>query len=147
MDIAAIPFHRLLGIRVARLGEDGMLVLDDTPALHNHLDTVHASAQYALAEACSGALLADRFPDLAAGVLPVVRRAEVKYRRPARGTLTARASLIPGSEARVRDDLAAKGRTLVDVAAEVVDAGQTVVLSATLHWFLQRVEDGPALSH
>jgi len=119
-----------------------MVALDDGRDLRNHLGTIHAAAQYALAEACSGALLADRFADLATDVVPVVRRAEVKYHRPARGTLTAGASISPGSEARVRGALAAKGRALVDVAVEVVDSAQTVVLTATLHWFLRRGPEG-----
>ena len=138
MDIAAIPFHRLIGIRAVRAGEHGMVALDDARDLHNHLDTIHAAAQYALAEACSGAELLACLGDLADEVVPVLRRAEVKYRHPARGTLYASASLSADDEARVRSELAAKGRSMVEIDVQVADSARTVVLTATLGWFLQR---------
>jgi len=150
VDIAAIPYHRLIGIRAARAGEYGMVALDDAPGLHNHLGTIHASAQYALAEACSGAVLLARFGDLADEVVPVVRRAQVKYRHPARATLYASASLTGDDEARVRSELAAKvrselaakGRSMVEIDVRVADSAQVVVLTATLGWFLQRAAGG-----
>jgi acyl-coenzyme A thioesterase PaaI-like protein len=146
MDIAGIPFHRLIGIRAPRPGEAAMLALDDGPELHNHLGTIHASAQYALAEACSGAVLLEHLGDLASRVVPVLRRGEVKYRRPARGTLYASAALSAGDEARVRSELATKGRSMVDVAVQVVDAAQAVVLTAALSWFLHLAEGGTGRS-
>jgi hypothetical protein len=144
MDIEGIPFHRLIGVRAPRPGEAAMLALDDGPGLHNHLGTIHASAQYALAEACSGALLLDRLGDLASTVVPVLRRGEVKYRHPARGTLCASAALAAVDEARVRSELATKGRSMVQIAVQVVDPAQAVVLTAALYWFLQRAEGGVA---
>jgi len=140
MDIEGIPFHRLLGIRVPDPDEAAMLALDDRPSLHNHLGTIHASAQYALAEACSGAVLLERLGDLAAEVVPVLRRGKAKYRHPARGTLYASASLAAGDEARVRSELATKNRSMVEIAVQVVDSAQSVVLTANLCWFLQRAE-------
>jgi acyl-coenzyme A thioesterase PaaI-like protein len=144
MEIAKIPFHRLIGIRGPRSGEAAMLVLDDQPDLHNHLGTIHASAQYALAEACSGALLLERLGDLASTVVPVLRRGEVKYRRPARGTLYASAALSATDEERVRSELATKGRAMVEIAVQVADAAQAVVLTATLGWYLQSAEGSAA---
>ena len=141
MDIEGIPFHRLIGIRAPHPGEAAMVALDDAPGLKNHLGTVHASAQYALAEACSGAVLLERLGDLAGAVTPVLRRGEVKYRRPARGTLYASGSLAAGAETRARSELAAKGRAMVEIPVMVMDSAQAVVLTATLSWFLQRVED------
>jgi len=142
MDIEAIPFHRLIGIRAPHPGEAAMLALDDGPDLHNHLGTIHASAQYALAEACSGAELLARLGDLANGVVPVLRRGEVKYRQPARGTLYGSASLAAVDEARVRSELATKNRSMVKIAVQVVDSAQVVVLTATLYWFLQGAAGG-----
>jgi acyl-coenzyme A thioesterase PaaI-like protein len=138
MEIQDVPFHRLLGITRTADQEAAGLELPDAPEHTNHLGTVHASAQFALAEACSGTLLLDRFADLAEAVLPVVRRAEVRYRRPAVGRLQARAALDPGSEARFRADLQSRGRALLDVAVTVVDGNGTLILTATVQWFVRR---------
>jgi acyl-coenzyme A thioesterase PaaI-like protein len=142
MDIEEIPFHRLIGIREPRRGEAAMLALDDGPGLHNHLGTIHASAQYSLAEACSGAVLLRRLGDLATEVFAVLRRGEVKYRHPARGTLYASASLTAVDEARVRAELATEGRSIIGVGVRVVDSAQAPVLTATLTWLLQWAEGG-----
>jgi len=142
MDIEGIPFHRLVGIRAPHADEAAMLVLDDGSGLHNHLGTIHASAQYALAEACSGAVLLEHLGDLAGEVVPVLRRGEVKYRHPARGTLYASGSFAAVDEARVRSELATKNRSLVEIAVQVADSAQAVVLTANLCWFLRRTEGG-----
>jgi len=132
MDIEGIPFHRLIGVRAPHPDEAAMLALDDRPRLHNHLGTIHTSAQYALAEACSGAVLLAHLGDLASEVVPVLRRGEVKYRRPARGTL------VEVEEVRVRAELVTKSRSMMEVAVQVVDSAQAVVVTANLCWLLQR---------
>jgi len=56
MNVAAIPFNRFLGLRA-----DGVsLTLPADPNYQNHLGTVHAGAQFALAEAASGQWLLNR---------------------------------------------------------------------------------------
>src|ERR1035438_8092756 len=57
MDVSAIPFNRFLGLRAG----DTALTLPADPKYHNHLGTVHAGAQFSLAEAASGQWLLDRF--------------------------------------------------------------------------------------
>jgi hypothetical protein len=53
MDVAQLPFNRLVGLESAA-GDSGFLVcLPDGPQYANHLGTVHASAQIAVAEAGS----------------------------------------------------------------------------------------------
>ena len=82
MTITEVPFNRFLGIRKADGDPEYLLQLDDSPHYQNHLGTVHASVQLALAEASSGERLLQQFPDLAAGVLSVVRRVEAKFKNP-----------------------------------------------------------------
>jgi acyl-coenzyme A thioesterase PaaI-like protein len=76
MHVSAIPFNRFLGLRA---GETA-LTLPAEPKYHNHLGTVHAGAQFALAEAASGQWLLDRFGEAAADYVAVVRRPDVKFR-------------------------------------------------------------------
>jgi hypothetical protein len=92
MDITGIPFNQFIGLRKVAAAA-GELALDAAPKYLNHIGTVHAAAQFALAEACCGEYLLSRFADLTEGNLAVVRKAEIKYRKPAYGALKARASL------------------------------------------------------
>ncbi|MCW8838458.1 MAG: DUF4442 domain-containing protein [Thiovulaceae bacterium] len=49
----------------------------------NHIKTIHASAQFALAETQSGIHLQRLFPELEEKVVPVLRDAQMKYKKPA----------------------------------------------------------------
>jgi acyl-coenzyme A thioesterase PaaI-like protein len=142
MDVTALPFNRLIGLELADPGSGFLVCLPAGPQYTNHLGTVHAAALLAVAEAGSGAFLARTFDDRA-GYLPVVRRLEAKFRAPARGRVSARASVEPGAAEKALADLAARGRTRVMVAVEVVDEGGGVVLSAAVEWYIARA-DAPA---
>jgi Domain of unknown function (DUF4442) len=105
MDVSAIPFNRFLGLRAG----GAALMLPADPKYHNHLGTVHASAQFALAEAASGRWLLDHFGEAAADYVAVVRHADVKYRRPAAGGLAAHASAPPGEAERFLETVTRRG--------------------------------------
>ena len=113
MDVTQLPFNRLIGLE-SSAADSGLLVsLPDGPQYTNHLGTVHAAALLAVAEAGSGAFLA-RHLGGETGIVPVVRRLESKFRRPARGRVSAA------------------------VPVEVVDQAGIVVLSAVVEWFISR---------
>ncbi len=134
MNVADIPFNRFLGLR-----PDGSVVtLPADPKYRNHVGTVHAGAQFSLAEAASGQWLLARFGDRAAEYLAVVRHVEVKYRRPATGKLTARAEVSAEEAERFRDTLERRGRAAIEVRVQVLGADQGVTLEATFEWFAQR---------
>ena len=71
MDITGIPFNQFIGLRKVAAAA-GELALDAAPQYLNHIGTVHAAAQFALAEACCGEYLLSRFADLTEGHLAVV---------------------------------------------------------------------------
>jgi len=96
MDVTALPFNRLLGLEPATPGSGFLVSLPDGPQYTNHLGTVHASALLAAAEAGSGVFLVRQFGE-ASGYLPVVRRLEAKFRKPARGRVAARVC-VPAEE-------------------------------------------------
>lgn len=80
MDITKIPFLDKVGI--AKNQQDILgLELDDS--VLNHLNTIHASALFTLAEAASGNALQMTFPEYVGKVMPVLRDSQVKYRKPA----------------------------------------------------------------
>jgi len=144
MDIIEIPFNHFLGIRRADGYPGHLLRLDDSPTYQNHLGTVHASVQLALAEASSGECLLQQFPDLAAGVLSVVRKLEAKFKNPLKGMILSRATIRPQDADKLADDLLTKGRGFIVVAVEVVGADGVVGLTSTIEWFVQR--QSPQLS-
>jgi len=134
MNVADIPFNRFLGLRL----DGSVLTLPADRKYQNHLGTVHAGAQFSLAEAASGEWLLGRFGDAAQDYLAVVRHAEVQYRRPATGELTAKAGVSSGEADRFRDTLERRGRAAIQVPVEVVGADGEVTLEATFEWFAQR---------
>jgi len=99
MDITELPFNRFLGLRKAPAEGGALLVLPESPDYANHLGTVHASAQFALAEVTSGEFLFRNLPAIA-GLVPVVRRFEAKFKRPANGMLISRAKGGCGEDRR-----------------------------------------------
>jgi acyl-coenzyme A thioesterase PaaI-like protein len=135
MDVAAIPFNRFLGLRA---GETA-LTLPADPKYLNHLGTVHAGAQFALAEAASGQWLLDRCGEAAARYAAVVRHADVKFRRPAAGELTTRASAAPGEAERFLETVARRGRATIEVRVQVLGADGSTTLEAAFEWFAQRI--------
>ncbi len=134
MDVTQIAFNHFLGLET----KDGALALPDAPHYQNHLGTVHASAQFALAEAASGLFLAQTFADIATGVIPVLRRSELKYKAAAKGPLTSRAHVSDEQAATFRSQLSAKGRASLAVEVEVLDESGKITLAATMEWFVQR---------
>ncbi|MFY9725010.1 MAG: YiiD C-terminal domain-containing protein [Bryobacteraceae bacterium] len=135
MDVSAIPFNRLLGLRAS----GAALTLPADPKYYNHLGTVHAGAQFALAEAASGQLLLDRFGEAAADYVAVVRHADVKFRRPAAGELTAQAGAPPEEAERFLDTVTRRGRAAIEVRVQLPDADGSATLESTFEWFAQRI--------
>ena len=78
MDVVQIPFVKKVGITQAVNGKLELAFSDDT---HNHLATMHASAQFTLAETASGEFLQTLFPELVGKVIPVLRDATVKFKK------------------------------------------------------------------
>ena len=136
-NVTELPFNSFLGIQTAA-GPARLLQLPLGKHYLNHLGTVHASAQLALAEASSGEFLLRHFGS-AEGIVPVVRRLEAKFRRPANGVVTSTAGVTPESLAQLDIELSSKGRSLIPVTVELHDESGAHTLSATVEWFVQRV--------
>lgn len=134
IDVIHLPFNQLIGLESA--AESGFLVsIPDSPKYTNHLGTVHASAVLAVAEAGSGAFLSQQFADYS-GAIPVVRRIEAKFRKPGIGEIFARCIAAPEDVVQWVNELTGRGRVLASLPMEVVDARGTIVMSATVEWFV-----------
>ena len=138
-SVTELPFNRFLGLQAATEPSQLLRLPAGGPYL-NHLGTVHASAQLALAEASSGEFLL-RALGSTDGIVPVVRRLEAKFRKPANGTITSTVTTPTDTLDQLRIDLAAKGRAIISVTVELHDESGAHTLSATVEWFLTRLSD------
>lgn len=140
MDVTQVPFNRLLQVANADPANGFLVSLPAGAQYTNHLGTVHAGALLAVAEAGSGAYLAREVGD-SADFIPVVRRLEAKFRKPATGRVAARVTAAPGAARAWLDEANDRGRVLAAVPVEVVDDAGEVVMIATVEWFIARAPE------
>ena len=134
-----LALNQAMGMRVAPAGAPHLLELPLTPLLQNHLGTMHAAAQFALAEAASAECLLREFPALADAVLPVVRGVTLKYRKPATGDLFASASVDDDTKKNLRHELATRPAARATVNVELKDAAGTLTFSGQFEWFIAKL--------
>lgn len=140
MTITDIAFNRLIGLQREPAGSAYAVSLPAGSQYHNHLGIVHAAALFAVAEAASGDFMLTHFGDRAGEFIAVVRRVEMKYRKPAHGKVLGRAR---ADETALRDleaGLTTKRMMAFTVHAEVVDESGAPNLAAEIEWFLTRRE-------
>ncbi len=123
--LAKIPDTRALGLTLDHVVDgEVQMTLPDGDANRNLVGTVHAGLLYTFGETVAG---------VAAGLetlehaFPFARRAEIRYRRPARGAVHGTARVEPSEIRRVLDELARDGRSELTVRARLAgDDGKTV---------------------
>lgn len=135
VDIAKLPFNQLIGLELADPESGFLVTLPGKPQYTNHLGTVHGSALLAVAEAGSGEFLVRQLGDIK-GVIPVVRKLEAKFRKPATGRVSSRCLITQGVVACWVDELISRGRLSASIPVEVVDAKGIVVMFAIVEWFI-----------
>lgn len=140
-NVTELPFNQFIGLQTVA-EPPHVLRLPAERRYLNHLGTVHASAQLALAEASGGEFLLRHLGSMN-GIVPVVRRLEAKFRKPANGAITSTVTTLPESLDQLRADLAAKGRALISIAVEVHDESGAHTLSATVEWFITKISNEP----
>jgi len=138
MHVTDLAINKAIGIQLAPAESDHILELPESPLLRNHVGTVHASVQFALAEACSGEFLLCQLGDSQQDVFAVLRTSEVKFRKPAHGELLAAAHFTGGTVESVTTELTTRGRALASIQVEVTDRQGVVTMSGEFVWFLQR---------
>jgi acyl-coenzyme A thioesterase PaaI-like protein len=138
MHVTDLAINQALGIRLAGPGGSAILELPESAILLNHVGTIHASAQYALAEAASGELLLRTLGEAGDEVFAVLRSSEVKYRNPAKGELLASARIEEREGSTLVGEISRRGRTMASIHVEVSDASGVVTMSGQFDWFLQR---------
>ena len=138
MHVTDLAINKTLGMQLAPEGSGHILEMPESPLLLNHVGTVHASVQFALAEASSGEFLLRHLGEAQGQVFAVLRTSDVKFRKPAHGALRASARFADGAADSLSAELASRGRALASVLVEIADAQGVVTMRGQYHWFLQR---------
>jgi hypothetical protein len=137
MNILDIPFHKFLTFKKHE-GDEFILMAEERPEYLNHLNNIHACVQLTLAEASSGEFLLDQFYELRNELIPVIRKTEAKYHKPANGTLFSKVAFDSMSKEHVLNELLQKNRVIVKVKTEIFDQQKNKSLTATFEWFITK---------
>lgn len=140
MTITDIAFNRLIGLQREPAGSAYAVSLPAGSQYHNHLGIVHAAALFAVAEAASGDYMLTHFGDRAGEFIAVVRRVEMKYRKPAHGKVLGRARADDAALRDLKAGLPTKRMMAFSLHVDVVDESGAPNLAAEIEWFLTRRE-------
>ena len=136
MDVTKIPFNQYIGLQMS-VNNGYLLMLDNRPEYRNHLNTVHASAQFALAEATGGYFLLNEFSEIS-NIVPVVRKVETKYKKTATGIVFSKAKFQETEKEKVLEELNQKGRTTLKVEVSLFDETDVTVMQSVFEWFVTK---------
>jgi len=136
MEVTDIPFVKHLGIEK----EGSQLALASSYELRNHIGTIHASAQFALAETQSGLFLQEEFSDIEGEVLPLLRSSTVKYKSPATTKLKAVAIVSNEVKEKFKEQFLKRGRATIAVEVKLLDSADVITMVGEFVWFVQRID-------
>ena len=138
MDVTQLQFNQFVGITKCEKKEAGIFELSADPKYLNHVDTVHASALFGLTEASSGQFLSEHLEVNEEEVAPILRRAEIKYRKPAEGYVYSKRVYKEEVWKTFHESLEKKGRALLSFQINVLNDDDVVVTYAIYEWFVTK---------
>ena len=136
MNVFELPFNKYIGLEKS-YDSDYLLMLTEKDEYLNHLSTVHASALFALAEATSGFFLLSEFQEID-NILPVVRKVETKYKKPAFGIILSKANFVNTDKENILRELDINRRTLITVRVLLYDLDKNNVMQSDFEWFIAK---------
>jgi len=136
MNVTEIPFVKHVGIGEK---EKGTLQLEVTDVTQNHMQGIHAAAQFALAETQSGLYLQSLFPEYIGKVVPLLRSSIVKYKRPAMKTIYATSCIENEEKEKFITLFEKKGRASIVLKTEILDEEEILIMQGEFNWFIQKL--------
>ncbi|MFJ2876014.1 DUF4442 domain-containing protein [Streptomyces sp. NPDC094461] len=137
MLVATVPMARTLNLEFLETTADRAVVrLPDQAEYHNHIGGPHAGAMFTLAESASGAIVIAAFGDQLSRAVPLAVKAEIGYKKLAKGVVTATATL-GRPVAAVIAELDAGERPEFPVAIEIRREDGAVTGEMTVVWTLR----------
>ncbi|MBP2401661.1 DUF4442 domain-containing protein [Streptomyces syringium] len=137
MLAATVPMARTLNLVFDETtAERAVVRLPDQPDYHNHVGGPHAGAMFTLAESASGAIVLAAFGDQLSRAVPLAVRAEIGYKKLAKGEVTATAELgRPAAEVVAELDAGERPEFPVNIA--ITRADGSVTGEMTVVWTLR----------
>ncbi len=133
---AIVPFASYVGVALGEIGEaTATATLEQSHNTSNHIATMHAGALFTLAEAASGAAMAGMFFERLAMLRPVAASATIAYAKPAKGLITAEAT-VDGDKPALFAALDAEGKVRFPVTIRMTDAAGREVAQMSVDWHL-----------
>lgn len=136
INVLEIPFNKFIGLQQADTENDSIFKLEQKKEYLNHLGTIHASALFALAEATSGEFLLNEFKDHKFDIIPVVRKVEIKYSKPANGTVFSKACIIDSNINDIINELRIKKRIIIKVRVDIFGNDKEKLFTSVFDWFI-----------
>jgi len=137
MDVTQIPFAKHIGIEHK---DEGTLALEPTPIVQNHIQSIHASTQFALAETQSGLYLQEAFPEYMGKVVGLLRGSSVKYKAPATTAIYVKATLCDEDKEKFMVQIERKGRATIVIDVSVYDEEDVITMQGVFTWFVQKLD-------
>lgn len=136
----AVPILGAMGIRVLEAGHGRALAELPREPNVNHFGALYAGSLFSVVEMLGGAIVRATFDldDELAGFVPLVKSMEIHFRRPALGTVWARAELALEDLERIPRQALERGKADYTLTAEIVDAEETVLVTTTGLYQLRR---------
>jgi len=138
MEILLVPFGEHVGIEKKN---DTCLKLLFHKHVENHIGTLHASAQFMLAETQSAYYLESLFPQYRDKIIPLLRSSSVKYKNPATKDIYAIATTSDELLKKFEKQFLRKGRGSITVMVKVIDMDDVVTMVGEFVWFIQKIEE------
>ena len=135
MRATDIEFVKLIGIEQS----ENSVSLAYKEDVLNHIESIHASAQFTLAETQSGLHLQELFPDLVDKVIPMQKKKKIKYKKPALKNIEAFASCSDENIEKFTEKFSKKGRATLSVRVDVKDSTGVLTASSEFIWFVQKI--------
>lgn len=120
-----IPIVAAMGVEVIEAEPNSVAARLPSAPNVNHFGTSYAGSLFTVAELLGGVLA--RTSLAAEGGVPLVKRVEIDFLRPAMTDVVARATLSDAEIARILGEYAERGKSDFELLAEVTDEAGTVV--------------------
>ncbi|MFC2090479.1 YiiD C-terminal domain-containing protein [Bacteroidota bacterium] len=133
--VTDIPFSK--HIHLAASNREGYIFMLEEASIHlNHIAVFHAGVIFSLGESTSGEFLLRKFKNLEWDIIPVIRKAEIKYSKPANGTLYSNADFLDKTYKEVAMELSTRNRVTIKVRSDIYNAQGTRIAFAVYEWFV-----------
>lgn len=133
---ALIPVFAAMGLEVVEAGGGRAAARIPVEPNRNHFGVIYAGSLFSVAEMLGG-IIGMTALDLD-GFVPIVKRLEITFSRPATSTVTAATSLSQSDIDRVRAEAQETGKSEYVLTCDVTDEDGTVVASTSGTYQLRR---------